>query len=171
MACDITQGRAGGKCKDSNGGTRKLYLFNYVENPFTVVNGEVVGISTELETVYQFDLVGNVNPFAEELVTSRDTQTTVNTQTITAVFGKVDATTAAEFSALSKGYPQGVIEDRNGIFHAVGITEGIDFNVASTTGSAQTDLNGFTLTGTAIESSLSPKLDEASITAFKALIV
>jgi hypothetical protein len=71
---------------------------------------------------------------------------------------------------LVKGYPQAVVLDRNKVAHALAITDGIDFTVDSATGGAKTDLNGFTLTGISTEDSLSPKLDEATLTAFQALV-
>jgi len=62
-------------------------------------------------------------------------------------------------------------EDRNSIYHCVGISEGIDFTVDQNTGGARTDLSGYTLTGVSTEVTLSPKLDSATVTAFEAVIV
>jgi hypothetical protein len=63
-----------------------------------------------------------------------------------------------------------VVKDRNGIYHAIGIDDGIDFTVVQTSGGAKTELNGYTLTGVSTTGSLSPKLDAATITAFLALV-
>ena len=78
--------------------------------------------------------------------------------------------TSAELNLLIKGFPQAVVKDRNGVYHALGIDDGIDFTVDATTGGAKTDLNGYTLTGVSTTGDLSPKLDSATITAFLALV-
>ena len=48
---------------------------------------------------------------------------------------------------VARGYPQAVVKDRNGNYHAIGIDDGIDFTVEKATGGVKTDLNGYTLTG------------------------
>jgi hypothetical protein len=63
-----------------------------------------------------------------------------------------------------------VVKDRNGVYHAVGLDDGIDFTIDQATGGAKTDMNGYTLTGVSTTGSLSPKLDSATITAFLALV-
>jgi len=71
---------------------------------------------------------------------------------------------------LAAGFPMAVVKDRNGIYHAVGIDDGIDFTIQEATGGAKTDLNGYTLTGIATTGSLAPKLDSSTVTAFLALL-
>lgn len=169
MACDLTSGRIKG-CKDSIGGTSILYLFNYLEDAFTIAAGAATAMNIALTTAFAYELVGDGSSFTENPVSDRQTGTVTNTQTITAVLHKIDAATAAELNLVAKSYPIAVIKDRNGIFHLVGQTDGIDFSIESTTGSAKSDLNGFTLTGTSVEQNLSPKLDSATQTAFLAVV-
>lgn len=170
MACgDITAGRSK-SCKKYLGGGSKMYLFNYIEDPFTIVSGEATGINPLLTTVYEFDLVGDNNSFTENGTSNRSNGTSVVTQTVTAYFAGMDSSTTVEFNELRKGYPMAVFLDRNGVYHALGIDDGIDFVVEASSGSAKTDGNGFTLTGTAETKDLSPKLDSATITAFLALV-
>jgi hypothetical protein len=94
----------------------------------------------------------------------------LNTQTSTIVLKKIDATTGAQMNLLAYGFPMAVVKDRNGIYHAIGIEDGIDFTVAQTTGGAKGELNGYTLTGVSTTGSLSPKLDTATAAAFIALV-
>ena len=169
MACDLTQGRAKG-CKDSIGGNSKLYVWNFIADPFTVAASEATAMNVLLTTAYEYDLVGDGSTFTEEQVSDRETQTVTNTQTITAIFNKMDAATSAEFNLMAKGYPQAIIKDRNGEYHLVGQTDGIDFNISGATGGAKSDLNGYTITGTSVEQDLAPKLDSATITAFLAIV-
>ena len=170
MACgDITTGRLK-QCKQYQGGNTNLFLFNYVENPFTVTAGQATAINPLLTAVYKFELTGNGNTFEENLVGARNEGTIVNTQTITTVLKGMDAATSVELNELVKGYPMAVIQDRNGVYHALGIDDGIDFSIVASSGGAKTDMNGYTLTGVAETKDYSPKLDTATITAFLALV-
>lgn len=169
MACDITAGRLK-PCKNSLGGLGKLFLFNFVEHPFTVTAGVATAINPLLTDVFEYELEGDGNNVAESLVSDRNTGTALNTQTMTIVLKKIDATTSAQLNLLAYGFPMGVVKDRNGIYHAIGVDDGIDFTVAQTTGGAKGELNGYTLTGVSTTGSLSPKLDQTTITAFLDLV-
>jgi len=169
MACDLTAGRAKA-CKQGLGGLGKLYLFNFVEDPFTVTAGVATAINPLLTTVFEYELEGDGNNVSESQVPDRNTGTTVNTQTSTFVLKKIDAVTSAQMNLLAYGFPMAVVKDRNGIYHAIGIDDGIDFTVVQSTGGAKAELNGYTLTGVSTTGSLSPKLDSATVTAFLALV-
>lgn len=169
MACDITAGRDKA-CKQGLGGLGKLYLFNFVENPFTITAGVATAINPLLTTVFEYELEGDGNNVAESLVSDRNSGTSLNTQTLTVVLKKIDAVTSAQMNLLAYGFPMAVVKDRNGIFHAIGTDDGIDFTVAQSTGGAKGDLNGYTLTGVSTTGALSPKLDAITVTAFLALV-
>ncbi len=169
MSCDITAGRTKG-CKDAIAGTSKVFLFNNVENPFTVVNGVVTAINPLLTEAFQYDLVGDVNTFVESMVGDRNTGTSPNTQTLTLALHKLTKEDNYQFNLLVYGYPQAVIKDRMGNYMVMGITEGIDFTVSPTTGGAKADFNGYNVTGVATESALAPMLNEDTITEFLALV-
>lgn len=169
MECDITQGRAK-VCKDGVGGNSKLYLFNGLDDSFTVVAGVATAVNPLLTAAFEYELEGDGNIFAENKVPDRNTGTSINTQTLTIVLKKTDASTSAEFNLLTAGYPMAVIKTRNGEYKVVGIDDAIDFTVDSTTGGAKADLNGYTLTGTATCKEFAPSLDAATITAFLALV-
>lgn len=169
MACDITAGRLR-PCKNSIGGLGKLYLFNFVENPFTVVNGLATAINPLLTVAYEYEIEGDGNNWSESLVSDRNTGTAINTQTGTITLKGIDAITSAQLNLLAYGFPMAVVKDRNGIYHAIGIDDGIDFTVAQATGGAKTEMNGYTLTGVSTTGALSPKLDSATVTAFLALV-
>ena len=171
MACtsDITSGRER-VCKNSLGGNAKLYLYNFVSDPFTVVDEEATGVNPLLTEVFLFELEGDGNTFAENFIGERQNGTSVNTQTLTTILKQQDAVTAFTLKKLVQGYPQAVVEDRNGVFRAIGIDDGIDFTVDASTGGAKTDLNGYTLTGVSTTGELAPILDSATVTAFLALV-
>jgi hypothetical protein len=169
MSCDLASGRVR-PCKQSLGGLGKLFLFNYVENPFTVVNGEATAINADLTTVFEYEIEGDGNNVSESLLPDRNSGTSVNTQTTTIVLKKIDATSSAQLNLLAYGFPMAVVKDRNGVYHAIGIDDGIDFTVVQSTGGAKTELNGYTLTGVSTTGALSPKLDGDTVTEFLALV-
>lgn len=169
MACDVTQGRSK-VCKDGLGGQTALYLYNSIEDAFTVVAGEATAINAGLTTVFKYELEGDGNTLEQSMEGSRLTGSRVNTQTLTTVLKKIDAATNAELNLMVAGYPQAVVEDRNGKLHALALDDGMDFTAVSSTGGAKADMNGYTLTGVATTSTLAPILDDATATAFKALV-
>jgi hypothetical protein len=169
MSCDITQGRVKG-CKDAIAGTTKVFLFNYLENPFTVVDGVATAINPLLTDVFQYDLIGDANTFVESMVGDRNTGTSPNTQTLTLALHKITKEDHNQFNLLVYGYPQAVVKDRMGNYMIVGITDGIDFTVSPTTGGAKADFNGYNLTGLATEATLAPMLDASTISAFLDLV-
>lgn len=167
--CDITQGRTKG-CKNAIAGTSKVYFFNNVENPFTVVDGVATAINPLLTEVFQYDLVGDGNNLVQSMVGDRNTGTSPNTQTLTLALNKITKEDNNQFNLLVYGYPQAVVKDRMGNYHIVGITDGIDFTVSPTTGGAKADFNGYNITGVATESQLAPIMDEDTVTAFLELV-
>jgi len=169
MACDITAGRDR-VCKESIGGNSILYLFNYLEDPFTIVAGEATAMNVLLTAAYEYELEGDLNTLVQDVVTDRNTGTTINTQTITAVLKQIDAAASVQMMLLAKGYPMAVVKDRNGNHHAIGIDDGIDFNVNAQTGGVKTDLNGYTLVGTSTTGDTAPILNSETVTAFEAVV-
>lgn len=169
MPCLITSSRAKA-CKDGLGGQSTLYLYNSLEDAFTVLNGEATAMNAALTAAYAYPLEGDGNTLEQNMVSDRNTGTRVNTQTLTIVLKNMDAATNAEFNLLAAGYPQAVVVDRNGNYIALGLDDGIDFTVVSSTGGAKTDLNGYTLTGVSTTGELAPHLDAATITAFEAVV-
>jgi len=167
----LTQGRV--KCsKQSQGGASVFYIFNYIENVFTYANGIVTAINPLLTigNVFKYELIGDGNKVDESLVSDRTSGTTVNTQTSTFNLKAIDAATSAEMNKIAYDIPILVVPDRNGIYHAIGIDDGVDFTVAQFMGDTKIGLNGYTLTGISTTGSLSPKLDAATISAFLALV-
>lgn len=167
--CDINKGRSK-PCKTHVGGVQKFYLFNYVEDAFTVTNGVGTAMSADLTESFEYDLTGDGQVLAESKPSDRSAGTSINTQTITALLQGLDKDTSNELNAVTKSYPQAVVKTRDGEYKVVGLTDGIDFSIESTTGGTQAEFSGYTLTGVSIEKDLAPSLDEATITAFLATV-
>lgn len=170
MACDLSSGIKGA-CKTSIGGLKNIYIYNFLDNAFTVSDSEATAINVSLGNVYKYEIDGDTHGVEEVFTGDRNTGTSVNTQTLTAVLKKIEATKSAELNTLVYGKAGVVTEDRNGDFRVLGLDDGMDFSITSATGQAKTDLNGYTLTGTATTGALSPSLDSATVTALLALVV
>jgi len=169
MACDITNGRDRA-CKEGLGGASTLYLYNELADAFTVLSGEATAMNVLLTEAWAFPLEGDGNTLEQSMVSDRNTGTRVNTQTLTVVLKNMDAATNAQFNLLAAGYPQAVVVDRNGNHHAIGLDDGIDFTVVSSSGGAKTDMNGYTLTGVSTVSELAPVLDDSTVSEFEAIV-
>lgn len=170
MACDINRGRKK-NCKGSVAGVNDVFFYNDIDDAFTIVDGVATAINPLLTTVYRYELTGNGNILTESMPADRNTGTTTNTQTLTLVLNKITKEDNLQMNKLAQGYPRAVVKSKAGNYHIVGITEGIDFTIAPTTGGAQSDFNGYNLTGVAIENELAPIMNDAVRDLFLALVV
>ena len=93
MSCDITSGRLR-QCKSQLGGNANLYLYNFIEDPFTLLAGEATAVNVGLTQVYKFELEGDGNTLEESMPSDRNAGTTVNTQTLTFLLKKIDVQNA-----------------------------------------------------------------------------
>lgn len=169
--CLITSGRNIPACKDSIGGLKNAFLINFVEDSFTVTDGEATAINVNITEVFKYGLRNDGNNFSESVVSDKNTGTTTNTQTLTLALPKLDKDTAFQIDLMSKGRPVIVVQDKNDNYKVVGISEGCDLTGSGLdSGGARSDFNGANLTFTAIESAVAPFLDSATITALEALI-
>jgi hypothetical protein len=163
--CDIAAGRSK-PCKTHLGGVQKLYLFNYEEDPFTVVGSECTALNANVTESFEYDLVGDGQVLTESKLSDRSAGVSVNTQTVTAILQGIDKDTSNELNAVTESYPHAVVKTRDGAYLAIGITDGVDISVEETSGATQSEFSGYTLTGVSIEKNLAPTLDEATVTAF-----
>ena len=170
MACDITSGRAK-PCKKQLGGVSKLYLFNWLDAPFTFASGVASAMNVALTESFEYDLSTlGADVLLENGVGDEAAGTFVNTQTVTAILQGVDAATQNEMKLLAQGRVSAVIKSNNGDYHLVGDTDGVNFNIDATSGSTHAEFSGYTLTGSSIENKYSPILDSATVTAFLAVV-
>ena len=166
MSCDLTRSR-GRQCKDVLGGNSYIYPYDYLVDSFTVVAGEGTAMNVALTDAFSYLLEGDANTL-EQVMDS--TTNRVNTQTLSIQLSKMTAADNAEFNLLAASRAPVVVKDKAGNYHALGITEGMVWNITSTTGGAKGDVPGYTITATAQESELAPILDSATVTAFLAVV-
>lgn len=170
MPCAITTGRSE-PCFDAVGGYSKLYLFDFIEDAFTVSGGEVTAIDVLVTDVFEYDLQKDANSVEETLNDDRRaTGSTAVEQVLTFGLTKQGKETAAELNILAKGTPIAVVKDRMGNYKPYGITDGCILGGSAASGASKGEFNGYNLTLTATETEFAPTFDASTVTAFEALI-
>jgi len=153
MSCDLANGRAE-ICKDSIGGIKAVYFINYGDATITSDTTDDTQID-DLGTlsVYKYELKGT-NQLDQTINSSRENGTTYFEQALGIMLKKQDATTSKEVKIMAYGRPQIVVHYRNGDAVLMGETEGAELTGGSiATGTAQADMNGYSLTFTGTEPS------------------
>lgn len=153
MACALTTGRKL-PCKQSVGGIKTAYFaaFGTLGNA-TISAGNISALSGTPD-FFQYDLKGANSSLTTNIISSRDTGTTVYETTLELTFTHLDVATQEELKILAAARPHVVIEDNNETpnYFMVGYHQGAEVTAGTiVTGAAYTDLSGFTLTLTATE--------------------
>ena len=153
MACTLTTGRKL-PCKQSVGGLNKVYFADFgTLGVATVANGSITAVAGS-PAFFEYDLKGATSSLTTNIVSSRDTGTTVYETTLELTFTHLDVATQEELKILAAARPHVVIEDNNETpnYFMVGYHQGAEVTAGTiVTGAAYTDLSGFTLTLTATE--------------------
>lgn len=155
MACDINLGR-GLSCKDAVGGLKNVYFINYGETEFTysasteLVYGPVSGTPN----AYKYELhLGN--DLTQNIQSSPENGTLYFEQVLNLTLKKLSSDDNVQIKLLSSGHPHIFVEDQMGNIMLVGRLNGADVTAGTAvTGNAFGDLNGYTLSFTAQESTL-----------------
>ena len=153
MACDLTAGRIE-PCKDSVGGLKNLYFVNYGDLgaiTYDVTNTDVIDAVAGTPDAYKYEIKG-ASSFTQNIQSSRDTGTTAFEQVIEVTLKKLSIADHKELKILAFGRPHVIIEDNNGNFFLAGLEHGADVTGGTiVTGTAMSDLSGYTLTLTGME--------------------
>ena len=151
MSCDLTAGRAE-PCKDSIGGIKGVYFINYGDATITndATDADLID-DLGAVSVYHYELKGT-NQLDQAITSSRENVTTYYEQALGIMLKKQDSTTSKEVKIMAYGRPQIVVHYRNGDAVLMGETEGAELTGGSiATGTAQADMNGYSLTFTGTE--------------------
>lgn len=155
MACDATRGRKEA-CKEQNGGVKSISISQTYTSglltsaTFDATDDDITAFASAL-TFYKYETRGNTDNLEQVSETSGDNGTNFTTQTLTVTLRKLTAQDRKEFKLLKAGSPQVIVEDYNGNYLLMGIENGCDINITTSTGSGRGDLSGYTLTMTATE--------------------
>ena len=165
MPCALTQGYTF-DCKDNIGGLKSVWFIGWNDvSSVTVASGLVSAITKSAGKVfYKYQLVRNTASFTENIAGSIENGTVVYNQELVVVINKMNVSMRNEILLLAQNNLMAVVEDQNGRYWLAGRYNGLDLLTgSSSTGTAQTDRNGYTLTFSGGEKELAPEVSSGII--------
>jgi hypothetical protein len=165
MPCALTQGYTF-DCKDNIGGLKSVWFIGWNDvSSVTVASGLVSAITKSAGKVfYKYQLVRNTASFTENIAGSIENGTVVYNQELTVVINKMNVSMRNEILLLAQNNLMAVVEDQNGRYWLAGRYNGLDLLTgSSSTGTAQSDRNGYTLTFSGGEKELAPEVSSGII--------
>lgn len=161
MSCLLTSGWAKG-CKDNAGGLKRILLANKGDvTSFTegttgspaVPSGEIITITmAALASWYEFVPNKMSSNWVENIQANTQNGTIGYEQVLTMIFAKNEATKRNQVALLGQGEVYAIVEDYNGKYFLLGEFNGVELTGGSSaSGTALSDLNGWTLTLSAME--------------------
>jgi hypothetical protein len=169
MACALTQGYTL-DCRDSLGGIVEVY---FTEAANVTTSTEASGVITALtkatgKRFWKYALVKDTSMFNQTLTASVANGTVFYGQELQIVLIKLQTNTRKALLLLAQNSLVAVVKDSNGIYWYLGKTRGIDLTAnAASTGTAQGDRSGFTLTFTGSEPELAPSVNQSVYSALE----
>ena len=174
MSCDLNKGLSGLACKNSVAGIRSIYLANWDEYDMVTASGTASGhVITDLgdlSVVFKYEVKNDGNSFVETIESDRNTGTTVFNQVLTAVLTKISKQKSVQVKLMAWGRVIVFIEFNSGDFLTIGLENGCEVTGTTNVEGAMTGANNYTLTFTGMEREPAFFLDDASVTALKALV-
>ena len=164
MACSLTTGWQL-PCKESVGGLSKVYFADYGTLGTATISAGNISALSGTPSFFEYDLKGATSSLTTNIISSRDTGTTVYESTLELTFTHLDVATQEEIKLLAAARPHVVIKDNNAVqagsmdpdtvdanYLMVGFHQGAEVTAGTiVSGAAYADLSGFTLTFTATE--------------------
>lgn len=160
MPCALTQGYTF-DCKDNIGGMKNVWFIGWNDvTSVTAASGVVSAITKGAGKVfYKYQLVRNTASFTQNIAGSIENGTIVYNQELTIVINKMQVSMRNEILLLAQNNLMAVVEDSNGRYWLAGRYTGLDLlSGSASTGTAQSDRNGFTLTFSGGEKELAPEV-------------
>lgn len=165
MACALTQGYAL-DCRDSLGGITEVYFIEFANvSAITEASGVVSAITKGSGKVFRkYQLVPATSSLTENINANVQNGTVYYAQELSIVLNKLQANTRNEILLLAKNILMAVVTDNNGKYWLLGRTNGINVTGGNgSTGTAQGDRSGYTLTFSAMEAQLAPEVSSSII--------
>jgi len=167
MPCVLTQGYTL-DCRDSLGGITEVY---FIASSDVTSTTEASGVITALtkavgKRFYKYELTKGTSVFTENVASNVQNGTLFFTPELTIILNKLQANTRNEILLLAQNRLVAVAKDNNGRFWYLGKTRALDLTAGSaTSGTAEGDRSGYTLTFTGAEPSLCPEVNSATAAA------
>jgi len=165
MACALTQGYAL-DCRDSLGGITEVYFIEFKNvSAVTEASGVVSAITKGAGKVFRkYELVPATSSLTENINANVANGTVYYGQELSIILNKLQANTRNEILLLAKNVLMAVVTDNNGKYWLLGRTNGINVTGGNgTTGTAQGDRSGYTLTFSAMEAQMAPEVSSSII--------
>lgn len=153
MACDLTGGRLK-PCKDAVGGIRKIHFVDFGDlGTVTLTDDEVTDLSGTF-SFHTYDVKGN-SSLETNIQTSLENGTTFFEQVVNVTLHKLTKEDNKELKLMSYGRPHVFVETFDGKVLLIGREHGAEVTGGTAvTGTAMGDLQGYTLTLTANETTM-----------------
>ena len=167
MACPLTQNMVL-PCRDSVGGVKKIYissLADYESLVATVVGGDITEFTVPTEVFYQYEQLKETSSVTETINASIQNGTVYYAPEVSIVIPKLDASTRDEIKLLAQNRVviMFTTNDETANTFVVGHTNGLEITAGSgATGTAFGDMQGYTLTFSGMEPSMSLQLAPTS---------
>ena len=131
-----------------------MYFVNYGDLgaiTYDVTNSDVIDAVAGTPDAYKYEIKG-ASSFTQNIQSSRDTGTTAFEQVVEVTLKKLTIADHKELKILAFGRPHVIVEDYNGNFFLAGLEHGAEVTGGTiVTGTAMSDLSGYTLTLTGME--------------------
>ena len=154
MACEnLSLGRLK-PCKDTVGGIKNIYFVDYGDFTGIVYNATDTDVIDDLAasfSAYKYE-VHFSSSFTQNIQSSMENGTTAFEQVLEVTLPKLTKEDHKELKLISFGHPHVIVEDQNGNFFVAGLLNGMSVTGGTiVTGTAMSDLSGYTLTLTGME--------------------
>ena len=160
MACALTQGYSL-DCRDSLGGILEVYFIEKGNiSAITEASGSVSAITKVVGKGFKkYELVPGTAQLTETINANVQNGTVFYAQELTIVLNKLQTPTRNEILLLAQNTLLAVVKDNNSQTFLLGRVHGCNITGGNgATGTAQGDRSGYTLTFSASEKELAPKL-------------
>lgn len=152
--CLLNSGWAKG-CKDNAGGIKKVLIANTADvASFTSATGSVSAITMSATSSLWYEFVPNKmsSNWVENIQSNPQNGTVGYEQVLTMIFAKNEAAKRNQVQLIAQGEVYAIVIDYNNKYFLLGEFNGLELSGGnSSSGTALTDLNGWTLTLTGME--------------------
>jgi hypothetical protein len=163
MACALTQGYTL-DCRDSLGGITEVYFMAFQDISSTTEASGVITALTKAtgKRFYKYELTKGTSVMTENVNSNVQNGTLYFTPELTIILNKLQVNTRNEILLLAQNRLVAVAKDNNGKYWYLGKTRALDLTAGSaTSGTAEADRSGYTLTFAGAEPSMSPEVNSA----------
>jgi len=145
MSCGLTSGRTEIACRDNIGGVKAVYLFKYIDYPYTQIQG-VRGVSvTDFPDTDLFKYETTNANFSETI--NNDEEGISYTQSLSFTLFKQDILTTQELKIATDIDLRYIVEFNNGDYKIGGLWNGAKISsLTLDSGGSKTSLNGYNIT-------------------------